>query len=103
MKMVTKKISLLPLDRIAIALMLVLSVIILLVISQGNVVAPRVRDFTWQHQLIPEKDISLTDSNSNAEKIKISKDHTSFSMTFTNFDFLSITIRIRQGYIFLWN
>ena len=45
-----------------------LSVIILLVISQGNVVVARVRDFTWQHQLIQEKDISLTNSDLDADK-----------------------------------
>ncbi len=83
MKMVTKKGSLLPIDRVAIALMLLLSIIILLVVAQGNVVAARVRDFTWQHQLIPEKDISLTDNNLANDNIKISKDHTFFSMTFT--------------------
>ena len=83
MKMVTKKGSLLPLDRVAIAVMLLLSVIILLVISQGNIVVARVRDFSWQHQLIQEKDISLTDSNLDADRIKVSKDYTSFSMTFT--------------------
>ena len=81
--MVNKKGYLLPIDRVSIALMLLLSVIILLVISQGNVVVARVRDFTWQHQLIQEKDISLTDSNLDTDKIKIGKDYTSFSMTFT--------------------
>lgn len=83
MKTVTKKGSLLPLDRAAIALMVLLSVIILLVISQGNVVSARVRDFTWQHKLVQEKDISLTDYNLDADNVKISKDHMSFSMTFT--------------------
>ena len=83
MKMVTKKGFLLPLDRAAIALMLLLSILILFVISQGNVVAARVRYFTWQHQLIQEKDISLTNSELDADKIKISKDYTSFSIVFT--------------------
>ena len=83
MKMFTKKASFLPLDRAAIVVMLILSVIILLVISQGNVVSAKVRSFTWQHQLIQEKDISLTDSSTDADKVKISKDYTSFSMVFT--------------------
>lgn len=53
-----------PLDRVAIALMLVLSLLIGLLLLPGDAVAPRVRDFSWQDQ-------------------KIGVEDTSFSLTFT--------------------
>jgi hypothetical protein len=49
-----------PLDRIAIALMLLLSVLIGLMILKGDVVTARVRDFTWQNQQIGAEDNSFT-------------------------------------------
>ncbi|AUS99394.1 hypothetical protein CLI64_02730 [Nostoc sp. CENA543] len=56
----TTKSFLQPLDRIAIAFMLLLSVLIGLLILQGDVVAARVRDFSWQNQQIGAEDISFT-------------------------------------------
>lgn len=46
-----------PLDRAAIALMLVLSIIIGIVLLQGDRSAPRVREFTWQ-----DKQVSAVDN-----------------------------------------
>jgi len=48
-----------PLDRIAIALMLLLSVLIGLIMLKGDVVTARVRDFTWQNQQIGAEDNSF--------------------------------------------
>lgn len=56
----TKKDYLQPLDRVAIACMLLLSLLIGLFILQGDVVAARVRDFTWQNQQIGAEDVSFT-------------------------------------------
>ncbi|MEA5505228.1 Ig-like domain-containing protein [Halotia wernerae UHCC 0503] len=56
----TNKALIQPLDRIAIALMLLLSLLIGFMILQGDVVAARVRDFTWQNQQIGSEDISFT-------------------------------------------
>ncbi len=56
----TNKTLIQPLDRIAIALMLLLSLLIGFMILQGDVVAARVRDFTWQNQQIGSEDISFT-------------------------------------------
>ncbi len=54
------KLFLQPLDRVAIALMLVLSLLIGLLLWQGNVVAPRVRDFSWQDKQVGAEDTSFT-------------------------------------------
>jgi hypothetical protein len=67
-----------PLDRIAIALMLLLSLLIGLIIWQGDVVKPIVRNFNWQNQQIGAEDISFTltfsrpmDTKSVEENLKI--------------------------------
>ncbi|MBD2384868.1 Ig-like domain-containing protein [Cylindrospermum sp. FACHB-282] len=49
-----------PLDRIAIALILLLSLLIGLVIWQGDAVKPRVRNFTWDNLKIGAEDTSFT-------------------------------------------
>jgi hypothetical protein len=74
----TNKALIQPLDRIAIALMLLLSLLIGFMILQGDVVAARVRDFTWQNQQIGSEDISFTltfsrpmDTKSVEENLKI--------------------------------
>ncbi|MBW4452604.1 MAG: Ig-like domain-containing protein [Nostoc indistinguendum CM1-VF10] len=59
-----------PLDRIAIALMLLLSVLIGLIIMQGDVITARVRDFTWQNQQIGAEDTSFTLTFSRPMEIK---------------------------------
>ncbi|MBD2441258.1 Ig-like domain-containing protein [Nostoc sp. FACHB-110] len=56
----TSKTIIQPLDRVAIALMLLLSLLIGLIIFQGDVVAPRVREFTWQNQQIGADDIAFS-------------------------------------------
>lgn len=56
----TTKAFLQPLDRVAIAFMLLLSLMIGFLILQGDVVAARVRDFSWQNQQIGAEDISFT-------------------------------------------
>ena len=51
-----------PIDRVAIALMLLLSLLIGLLVLQGDAVAPRVRNFSWQERNIgaADKSFSLT-------------------------------------------
>lgn len=49
-----------PLDRVAIALMLGLSLLIGLLLLQHDAVAPRVRDFSWQNKKIGAEDTSFT-------------------------------------------
>ena len=56
---VNSKSFLQPLDRVVIALMLVLSVLIGLLLWQGNGVAPKVRSFSWQNQQIGVEDTSF--------------------------------------------
>ncbi|MDF2387746.1 Ig-like domain-containing protein [Nostoc ellipsosporum NOK] len=67
-----------PLDRVAIALMLLLSLLIGLIILQGDVVKASVRDFTWQNQQIGAEDTAFTltfsrpmDTKSVEENLKI--------------------------------
>ncbi|MBW4446844.1 MAG: hypothetical protein KME38_08195 [Spirirestis rafaelensis WJT71-NPBG6] len=75
------KASIQPLDRVAIALMLVLCFVIGVMILQGDVVTSRVRDFTWQHQETETKDLSLT--NSNWENQKIGAEYNRFALSFS--------------------
>ncbi len=75
------KASIQPLDRFAIALMLLLSLLIGVMILQGDVVTSRVRDFIWQHQETETKDISL--SNSNWQNEKIGAEYNRFALTFS--------------------
>ena len=67
-----------PLDRVAIAVMLLLSLLIGFIILQGDVVMASVRDFTWQNQQIGAEDTSFTlsfsrpmDTKSVEENLKI--------------------------------
>jgi hypothetical protein len=67
-----------PLDGIAIAVMLLLSVLIGLIIWKGDVVKPMVRTFTWENQQIGAEDLSFSltfsrpmDSKSIEEDLKI--------------------------------
>ncbi|MEH2155790.1 Ig-like domain-containing protein [Nostoc sp.] len=64
-----------PLDRIAIALMLLLSVLIGLIILQGDVVTARVREFTWQNQQIGAEDNSFTLTFSRPMEVKSVEDN----------------------------
>ena len=59
-----------PLDRVAIALMLVLSLLIGLLLWQGDAVAPRVRDFSWQDKQVGAEDTSFTLTFSRPMDIK---------------------------------
>lgn len=56
----TNKSFLKPLDRVAIALMLILSLLIGLLVIKGDAVKPSVRQFSWQNQKIGADDISFT-------------------------------------------
>ncbi|AKG22907.1 Ig-like domain-containing protein [Calothrix sp. 336/3] len=56
----TSRTSIQPLDRIAIALILLLTLAIGLVISQGDAVKASVRSFSWQNQQIGADDTSFT-------------------------------------------
>ncbi|MBE9004823.1 hypothetical protein IQ259_07195 [Fortiea sp. LEGE XX443] len=56
----TSKTLIQPLDRVAIAMMLLLSLLIGFIILKGDVVSPRIRDFTWQNQQIGSEDIAFT-------------------------------------------
>ncbi|BAY32259.1 hypothetical protein NIES2107_41470 [Nostoc carneum NIES-2107] len=58
--MTTSKAFIQPLDRVAIALMLLISLLIGLIIWQGDAVKPKVRTFTWQNQQIGSEDVSFT-------------------------------------------
>jgi hypothetical protein len=58
--MATSKTFIQPLDRAAIALMLLLSLLIGFMILQGDVVAARVREFSWQNRQIGAEDISFS-------------------------------------------
>lgn len=67
-----------PLDRIAIGLMLILSLLIGLLMLQGDAVKPSVRHFSWQNQEVGADDTSFTltfsrpmDSKSVEDNIKI--------------------------------
>ncbi|BDI19799.1 hypothetical protein ANSO36C_56010 [Nostoc cf. commune SO-36] len=64
-----------PLDRIAIALMLILSVLIGLLILQGDVITARVREFTWQNQQIGAEDNSFTLTFSRPMEVKSVEDN----------------------------
>ncbi len=59
-----------PLDRIAIALMLILSLIIGLIIWQGDAVKPMIRSFTWSNQQIGAEDTAFTLNFSRPMDIK---------------------------------
>jgi len=56
----TSKPFLQPLDRVAIALIIFLSLLIGLLLLQGDAVAPRVRDFSWQDKLVGAENTSFT-------------------------------------------
>ena len=58
--MAIKKNFIQPLDRVALGLILVLTVLILAIISQGDVVKPSVRYFSWENHKIGADDISFT-------------------------------------------
>ncbi|MER3589135.1 MAG: hypothetical protein C4322_15025, partial [Mastigocladus sp. ERB_26_1] len=79
--MTTKKYFFQPLDRVAIALMLLLILVIGLIISQGDVVRVRVREFTWKHLQSEEKDISVT--NFTTQNQKIGSEYKAFVLTFS--------------------
>ncbi len=79
--MTTKKAFFQPLDRVAIALMLLLTLLIGLLISQGDAVKPSVRDFTWKHLHAEEKDIHLNNFTSQSQKI--GADYKTFILTFS--------------------
>ncbi len=64
-----------PLDRVAIALMLLLCLLIGLVIWLGDGVKPNVRKFTWQDQQIGAEDISFTLTFSRPMDIKSVEDN----------------------------
>jgi dipeptidyl aminopeptidase/acylaminoacyl peptidase len=49
-----------PLDRVAIAVMLLLSMLIGLIIWKGDAVKPSVRNFTWENQQIGAEDLSFS-------------------------------------------
>ncbi|MBD2252971.1 Ig-like domain-containing protein [Nostoc parmelioides] len=71
----TTKPFLQPLDRVAIALMLILSLLIGLLILQGDVVASRVRNFTWENQKIGAEDTSFAVTFSRPMNIKSVEDN----------------------------
>ncbi|MBW4686613.1 MAG: hypothetical protein KME40_16275 [Komarekiella atlantica HA4396-MV6] len=58
--MIKSKTFIQPLDRMAIALMLLLSLLIGFMILQGDAVSARVRNFSWQSQQIGAEDISFS-------------------------------------------
>ncbi len=71
----TNKAFIQPLDRVAIALILLLSVMIGLLILQGDVVKPSVRQFSWQNQQIGADDVSFSLTFSRPMDIKSVEDN----------------------------
>lgn len=59
-KTITPKISLQPIDRLALAVMLMLSVMIGILLLSGDQSAPRVRDFSWQNQQVGAEDTAFS-------------------------------------------
>lgn len=59
-KTVTPKTILQPIDRLALAVMLMLSVLIAILLLSGDQTAPRVRDFSWQDKQVGAEDIAFT-------------------------------------------
>ncbi len=57
--MATNKANFQPIDRVAVLLMLLLSLFIVLLILQGDAVRPTVREFNWQNQKIGSEDTSF--------------------------------------------
>ena len=49
-----------PLDRVAISLIALLALLTLLVLFQGNAIAPRVRDFSWQNKRVGAEDTAFS-------------------------------------------
>ncbi|MDB9358490.1 Ig-like domain-containing protein, partial [Nodularia spumigena CS-587/03] len=68
--MATSKTSIQPLDRVAIAFMVLLTLLIGFMIFKGDVVAARVREFTWENQQIGADDTSFTLNFSRPMDIK---------------------------------
>ncbi len=64
-----------PLDRVGIVVILVLSVLIGLIISQGDVVKPSVRHFSWENTKIGADDISFSLNFSRPMDIKSVEDN----------------------------
>jgi hypothetical protein len=56
----TTKTFIQPLDRAAIALILVVSLLIGILLLQGDVVKAKVREFTWQNRVVGAEDIAFT-------------------------------------------
>ena len=54
------RISLQPIDRLALVVMLMLSVLIGILLLSGEKTAPRVRDFSWQNQQVGASDTAFT-------------------------------------------
>jgi len=73
--MTKSKVFIQPLDRVAIASMLLLSLLIGLVIWQGDAVKPSVRNFTWQNQQISPEDNSFALTFSRPMDIKSVEDN----------------------------
>ena len=59
-KTITPRISLQPIDRLALAVMLMLSVLIGILLLSGDQTAPRVRDFSWQNQQVGAEDTAFS-------------------------------------------
>lgn len=59
-KTITPKTSLQPIDRLALVVMLGLSVLIGILLLSGDQTAPRVRDFSWQNQQIGAENTAFT-------------------------------------------
>ena len=57
---VTEKQFLQPIDRVAVGIMLVLSLLIAIALLTGSQVAPRVRDFNWHSKHVGADDIAFT-------------------------------------------
>ncbi|MBO3457824.1 hypothetical protein G7B40_021920 [Aetokthonos hydrillicola Thurmond2011] len=64
-----------PLDRVVIALTLILSLLIGLLMLQGDVVKPSIRQFSWQNKQIAGDDLSFTLTFSRPMNVKSVEDN----------------------------
>lgn len=64
-----------PLDRVALSLMVLLSLITVLLLFQGDAIAPRVRDFSWQNKRVGAADSAFYLNFSRPMNIKSVEDN----------------------------
>ncbi|MGD1875392.1 MAG: hypothetical protein ACFB02_20340 [Mastigocoleus sp.] len=77
--MIKNKFFLLPIDRISLAVILALVVVIIIKILQGDIAVVEVSEFNWQHKYYQSQDVKIKEQ----EAVKLGADYKSFSLSFT--------------------